>query len=191
MAIVVGRTLAERGVRLVYGGGRIGLMGAVADAALAAGGDVVGVIPQHLMDQEVGHLGLPDLRIVATMHERKAMMAGLSEGFIALPGGFGTFEELFEILTWSQLGLHPKPFGLLNAAGFYSPLLTLLDHATAEGFIRPVHRDLVLVGDTIDTLLEAFEAFVPPEDTKWIDEGQGREGMPNPIPRLHRIQGFD
>ncbi|MGV3613792.1 MAG: TIGR00730 family Rossman fold protein [Fimbriimonas sp.] len=169
MAIVVGRTLAARGIRLVYGGGRIGLMGTLADAALAAGGDVVGVIPQHLMAKEVGHTGLPDLRIVETMHERKALMAGLADGFIALPGGFGTFEELFEILTWSQLGLHPKPFGLLNAAGFYTPLLALLDHATAEGFIRPVHRELVLVGDTIDALLEAFEAFVPPDDPKWVE----------------------
>jgi uncharacterized protein (TIGR00730 family) len=168
-AAMVGRTLAERGIRLVYGGGKIGLMGAVADAALAAGGDVVGIIPQHLMEKEVGHGGLPDLRIVDTMHERKALMADLSDGFLALPGGYGTFEELFEIVTWSQLGLHPKPCGLLNTDGFYDPLLNLLDHATAEGFIRQEHRELVMVDASFDRLLAAFATFVPPASPKWIE----------------------
>jgi uncharacterized protein (TIGR00730 family) len=164
--------LAERGIRLVYGGGKIGLMGAVADAALAAGGDVVGVIPRHLVEKEVGHGGLPDLRIVDTMHERKALMANLSDGFLALPGGYGTFEELFEIVTWSQLGLHPKPCGLLNTDGFYDPLLGLIDHATAEGFIRPEHRDLVRVDASFDRLLAAFATFVPPASPKWIESDE-------------------
>ncbi len=168
----VGRTLAQRGVGLVYGGGNIGLMGALADAALAAGGHVIGVIPESLLAKEVGHRGLPDLRVVKTMHERKALMAELSDGFIALPGGFGTFEEFFEVLTWSQLGLHAKPCGVLNVAGFFTPLLQLIDHAVAEGFIRPAHRELVLVDDSLERLLERMKQFEPPTVHKWIDRDE-------------------
>ena len=168
----LGRELAQRGVGLVYGGGHVGLMGALADAALAAGGHVIGVIPESLLAKEVGHRGLPDLRVVKTMHERKALMAELSDGFIALPGGFGTFEEFFEVLTWSQLGLHAKPCGVLNIAGFFTPLLQLIDHAVAEGFIRPAHRELVLADDSLERLLERMKQFKPPTVHKWIDRDE-------------------
>jgi uncharacterized protein (TIGR00730 family) len=168
----VGRELARRGIGLVYGGGNIGLMGLLADAALAEGGDVIGVIPESLMAREVGHRGLRDLRIVKTMHERKALMAELCDGFIALPGGFGTFEEFFEVLTWSQLGLHPKPCGVLNVSGFFDPLLQLIDHAVAEHFVRPAHRELVLVETSLDRLLRRMEAFQPPPIEKWIDRDE-------------------
>jgi uncharacterized protein (TIGR00730 family) len=168
----VGRTLAQSGLGLVYGGGNIGLMGALADAALAAGGHVIGVIPEALLAKEVGHRGLPDLRVVKTMHERKALMAELSDGFIALPGGFGTFEEFFEVLTWSQLGLHPKPCGLLNVAGFFDPLLELLNHSVTEGFVRPAHRALVIVDADIRRLLAGMTAFQPPPVHKWIDRDE-------------------
>jgi uncharacterized protein (TIGR00730 family) len=169
-AEVVGRELARRGIGLVYGGGNIGLMGIVADSALAAGGEVIGVIPEALVAKEVCHRGLPDLRIVKTMHERKALMAELSDGFLALPGGFGTFEEFLEVVTWAQLGLHPKPCGLLNVSGFFTPLLKLIDHAVAEGFIRPAHRELVLVDSSFDALLTRMEEFRPPALHKWIDK---------------------
>jgi uncharacterized protein (TIGR00730 family) len=161
MAEALGRVLAERGIRVVYGGGRVGLMGKVADAALAAGGEVVGVIPQHLMDREVGHTGLTDLRVTASMHERKALMADLAEGFVALPGGFGTLEELAETLTWSQLGLQAKPFGLLDVEGFYEPLLTFLDHTVGERFVTPEHRALVLSADDPAALLDRLAAWEP------------------------------
>ena len=161
MAEGLGRVLAERGIRVVYGGGRVGLMGKVADAALAAGGEVVGVIPQHLMDREVGHTGLTDLRVTASMHERKALMADLAEGFVALPGGFGTLEELAETLTWSQLGLQAKPFGLLDVEGFYEPLLTFLDHTVGERFVTPEHRALVLSADDPAALLDRLAAWEP------------------------------
>ena len=161
--------LAQRGIGLVYGGGNVGLMGALADAALAAGGQVIGVIPEALLAKEVGHRGLPDLRVVKSMHERKALMAELSDGFIALPGGFGTFEEFFEVLTWSQLSFHAKPCALLNVAGFFTPLLQMVDHAVAEGFIRPAHRELVLVDDSVEGLLERMARFTPPTVHKWID----------------------
>ena len=168
----LGRELAQRGIGLVYGGGHVGLMGALADAALAAGGHVIGVIPESLLAKEVGHRGLPDLRVVKTMHERKALMAELSDGFIALPGGFGTFEEFFEVLTWSQLGLHAKPCGVLNVAGFFTPLLQLIDHAVAEGFTRPAHRELVLGDDSLERLLERMKQFEPPTVHKWIDRDE-------------------
>lgn len=168
----LGRELAQRGLALVYGGGNIGLMGALADAALSAGGHVIGVIPEALLAKEVGHRGLPDLRIVKTMHERKALMAELSDGFIALPGGFGTFEEFFEVLTWSQLGLHAKPCGVLNVASFFTPLLQLIDHAVTEGFIRPAHRELMLVDDSLERLLERMKRFEPPTVHKWIDRDE-------------------
>jgi uncharacterized protein (TIGR00730 family) len=164
-----GRELARRGLALVYGGGNVGLMGALADAALSVGGHVIGVIPEALMAKEVGHRGLPDLRVVQTMHERKALMAELSDGFIALPGGFGTFEEFFEVLTWSQLSFHGKPCALLNVAGFFDPLLTFLDHATAEGFVRPAHRELVLAEADLHQLLARMADFQPPAVAKWAD----------------------
>ena len=134
-ATALGRAMAERGLTIVYGGAHVGLMGAVADAGLAAGGRVIGVIPEFLRDRELAHTGLSELRIVASMHERKTLMAELADGFIALPGGLGTFEELFEMLTWAQLGFHAKPIGVLNTQGFYSPLFTLLETAAANGFM--------------------------------------------------------
>jgi uncharacterized protein (TIGR00730 family) len=165
----LGRELTRRGLGLVFGGGNIGLMGALADATMAAGGHVTGVIPESLMAREVGHLGLSDLRVVKTMHERKALMAELSDGFIALPGGFGTFEEFFEVLTWSQLGLHAKPCGVLNVGGFFDPLLDLLQHAVAQGFIRPAHRELVIVETNGSRLINRLADFEPPMIHKWID----------------------
>ena len=152
----VGRTLAQRGVRVVFGGGRVGMMGAVADAARAAGGQVTGVIPRDLMEREIGHTGLDDLRIVGSMHERKALMAELSDGFIALPGGIGTLEELFEVYTWAQLGLHAKPLGLLDVAGFYSGLAGFLDHLVEQGFLRAETRAALVVGDDLGALLSAM-----------------------------------
>jgi uncharacterized protein (TIGR00730 family) len=167
----LGALMAERGIGLVYGGARVGLMGAVADAVLAGGGEAVGVIPHALVSREVAHGGLTALHVVDTMHQRKAMMADLSDGFVALPGGFGTFEEFCEVLTWSQLGFHPKPCGLLNVAGYYAPLLALFDHGVGEGFIRPQHRALVLEETEPAALLARMEAFVAPTVGKWI----GRE----------------
>ena len=164
----VGTLLAQRGLELVYGGGCVGLMGIVADAALGAGGKVIGVIPEALKIKEVVHEGLPDLRVVKSMHERKALMADLSDAFIALPGGFGTYEEFCEVLTWAQLGLHKKPFGLLNVAGFYEPMLALFDHAVTEGFLRTQHRQLVMVESDAEKLLHRLDTFHPPHVAKWI-----------------------
>ncbi len=152
-ARALGTTLATRGLDVVYGGGRVGLMGEVADAALAAGGRVFGVIPQKLCDLESGHPGLTELFVVDSMHARKMLMAQLSDAFIALPGGFGTLEELFEVVTWSQLGYHRKPVGLLDVAGFYGPLLAFLDHATDLGFIRPAYRPILQHAAELDDLL--------------------------------------
>jgi uncharacterized protein (TIGR00730 family) len=157
----VGERLAERGIQLVYGGGRRGLMGAVADAALAAGGRVVGVIPRGLVDRELAHPGLSELLIVDTLHERKARMAELADGFIALPGGLGTLEELAEVLSWAQLGLHAKPIGLLDVGGYFDPLLAYLDHAVAEGFVADRHRSLLLHDPDLDRLLDQFAAEQP------------------------------
>jgi uncharacterized protein (TIGR00730 family) len=167
-ARIVGNELARRGIGLVYGGGNVGLMGVVADAVLAAGGEVIGVIPEALMAKELGHRGIQDLRVVKTMHERKALMAELSDGFIALPGGIGTFEEFFEIVTWAQLGFHSKPCALLNVNGFYDPLLHLLDHAIAERFVRPKQRDLVLVESDVSALLNRMATHHVPHEPKWI-----------------------
>jgi uncharacterized protein (TIGR00730 family) len=164
----MGRVLLERGLGLVYGGGNVGLMGAVADTVLAGGGEVIGIIPQALMAREVGHTALTRLHVVETMHERKAMMADLSDAFVALPGGFGTFEEFCEVLTWSQLGFHPKPCGLLNVEGYYAPLLALFDQATAEGFVPPPNRALVIEETDPARLLDRFAAFTPPTTGKWI-----------------------
>lgn len=163
----LGVQLAREKIDLVYGGGMVGLMGIVADAVLKHGGHVIGVIPQKLVIKEVVHEKLPDLRVVKNMHERKAMMAELADAFVALPGGYGTFEEFFEVLAWSQLGWHPKPFGLLNIAGFYAPLLAFLDHTRDEGFIRPQHRDLVLVADGAEVMLRQLKQYRPPREVKW------------------------
>ena len=161
------RTLARRGLGLVYGGGNIGLMGELADSMLQAGGEVIGVIPRALMEKEVGHQGLTALHIVETMHQRKALMNELSDGFIALPGGFGTLDEFFEILTWSQLGIHGKACGLLNVAGYYDNLLRMLDHAVAEKFLRPGHRQLVLAETEVEALLQRLAGFAPSTLGKW------------------------
>lgn len=165
----VGRYLAERSIGVVFGGGKVGLMGALADAALAAGGEVIGVIPRHLMAREVGHNGLTKMHVVDSMHERKAMMADLSDGFIALPGGFGTFEEFCEVLTWSQLGLHKKPCGLLNVEEYYSPLMEMFDHSVTEGFVRAENRGIVLAHSEIAELFSMMEAWVPMDVEKWLD----------------------
>lgn len=167
-AVALGSLLAERSIGLVYGGAAIGLMGAVADAARAAGGEVIGVIPRALVEWEVAHTGLADLRIVASMHERKALMAELSDGFIALPGGIGTLEELFEVWTWAQLGSHNKPCALLNVRGFYDSLLGFLDFVVDAAFLKPVHRSMLLVGDTPQDLLEKIKAYRAPAETRWI-----------------------
>lgn len=164
----LGRLLAERGIGLVYGGAAIGLMGAVADAALDAGGRVVGVMPRALIEREIAHPRLSELRTVESMHERKAMMADLSDGFIALPGGVGTLEETFEVWTWGQLGYHTKPVGLINVDGFFDPLLAFVAHQTQELFMRPAHRDMLLVDISADTLLDRFAKYEPPTVTKWI-----------------------
>lgn len=162
--------LAREGIGLVYGGGNVGLMGVIADAALEAGGEVIGVIPQSLMDKELGHGGVTTLHVVKSMHERKQLMVDLSDGFIALPGGFGTLDELFETLTWLQLGFHEKPVGLLNVDGFFSGLLAFLDHMTSQGFLKQAHRDCVLVADKPEDLLAQMRAFRPPVLGKWIEE---------------------
>jgi uncharacterized protein (TIGR00730 family) len=164
-----GRALAQRGIRLVYGGGKVGMMGAIADAALEAGGEVIGVIPQSIYDLEIGHEGVSELRVVGSMHERKALMAELSDAFVALPGGIGTFEELFEVFTWAQLGLHRKPLGLLDVAGYYAPLEAMLDHAVQQRFLRPQTRAMLVRDDSLDALLERFDGWEPPGVPKWID----------------------
>lgn len=161
-------SLAAEGIDIVYGGARVGGMGLLADTALEAGARVIGVIPQLLVESEIAHSGLSELHIVASMHARKAMMAELSEGFIALPGGLGTLDELAEILTWSQLGLHDKPTGLLNVAGYYDALLAFLDHARAEGFLSSQHREVVQAAADVGELLEAMRAFVPSATSKWL-----------------------
>ena len=165
----MGRVLARSDLGLVYGGGNVGLMGIVADAVLAQGGNVIGVIPQALVDKELAHGGLTELRIVHSMHERKAMMAELADGFIALPGGYGTMEEFCEIITWAQLGLHRKPCGLLNVEGFYDPFLAQIDRAVETGFIQGRLRDFVLVAHKPETLLQRLVQFQPPTVHRWID----------------------
>jgi uncharacterized protein (TIGR00730 family) len=167
-ARTVGRRLAESGRTLVYGGGHVGLMGAVADATLAAGGRVIGVIPRSLEEKELAHPGLTELRVVGSMHERKAMMADLSDAFLALPGGIGTLEELFETWTWGQLGLHAKPCGLLNVAGFFDPLLTFVDHMVDERFVASSHRDLLLVESDAEHLIERLAAHRVAPSRRWL-----------------------
>jgi uncharacterized protein (TIGR00730 family) len=161
-AATVGATLAKRGIRLVYGGGRLGLMGAVADAALAAGGQVVGVIPRGLVDRELAHAGATELVVVDTLHERKAEMAARADAFLVLPGGLGTLEELAEVLSWAQLDLHAKPIGLLDVNGYFASLEAFLDHAVGEGFVAERHRRLLLRATDLDALLTAFGAWEPP-----------------------------
>jgi uncharacterized protein (TIGR00730 family) len=168
-ARALGAELSRRGVGLVYGGGRVGLMGVVADAVLAGGGEAIGVMPQALMDRELGHAGLTELRVVASMHERKALMAELADGFVALPGGIGTLEELVEILTWSQLGIHAKPAGVLDAAGFYAGFGAFLDHMVAEGFLHPRTREGVLADADPAALLDRLGEWRPPDVHKWLD----------------------
>jgi uncharacterized protein (TIGR00730 family) len=168
----VGREIAGRGLRLVYGGSKVGLMGLVADAALAAGGAVIGVIPAALVEREVAHAGLTELHQVASMHERKAKMADLADAFIALPGGAGTMEELFEIWTWGQLGHHAKPAGLLNVEGFFDCLVAFLDHQASERFMRREHRDMLLVESEPARLLGRFAEYRPPAVTKWISRSE-------------------
>ena len=165
----MGAALARNGVGLVYGGGKVGLMGVIANAALAAGGDCTGVIPRVLATKELAHEGLSDLRIVATMHERKALMADLSDAFVALPGGFGTIEEFCEVLTWAQLGLHQKPCALLNVLGYFDPLLALFDHAVSERFLRPEYRSLVVSSCDPEEMLMLLATFRSPRLQKWID----------------------
>ncbi|WP_433270741.1 TIGR00730 family Rossman fold protein [Actinosynnema sp. CS-041913] len=170
VAGLVGRMLAERGVEVVYGGGRVGTMGALADAVLSAGGSVVGVIPRSLVEWEVAHQGLTRLHVVETMHERKALMAELSDAFVTLPGGAGTLEELFEVWTWAQLGLHTKPVGLLDVDGYFAHLLKMVDHMVEEGFLKPPYRDMLLVEDDLERLLARFQDYRPPA-YKWSDDG--------------------
>jgi len=169
-AIALGQAIARRGLTLVYGGGAVGLMGTVADAALAAGGEVIGIIPQSLMNAEIGHKGLTRLEVVDGMHARKARMAELSDAFIALPGGLGTLEELFEVWTWGQLGYHAMPLGLLDVNGFYEKLGGFLDQIVEEGFVRPQHRAMLLLGQLPDELLEGMERFESPVLPKWVDK---------------------
>lgn len=166
------RVMAERGIGLVYGGGHVGLMGIVADTIMAHGGEAIGVIPEALLRREVGHHGLTELHVVRSMHERKQMMADLSDGFIALPGGYGTFEEFCEVITWSQLGIHPKPCGVLNVLGYYDALLAMFDHGVQEGFIHPKHRAMVLEDTDPAGLIAEMDAFVPPTAEKWIGPGE-------------------
>ncbi len=168
----VGGELARRGVGLVYGGGNVGLMGIVADGALAAGGEVIGVIPRALEEKELAHRGATELRVVESMHERKATMADLADGFIALPGGFGTFEEFCEILTWGQLGIHQKPAGLLNVSGYYDSLIAMFDHAVSQRLLSQPNRELVLAETEIGPLLERMAAFEAGPAEKWLDRAQ-------------------
>lgn len=169
-AFLLGKTLAERNIDVVYGGAKIGLMGAVADGALQNGGEVIGVLPHFLSGKEIAHEGLSQLILVNTMHERKTKMHDLCDGIIALPGGFGTLEELFEMLTWAQLGLHKKPIGLLNTNGFYEPLLTFAQNMFVKGFIKDIHRDMLLSDSTINGLLEKMNRYDAPPAPKWISK---------------------
>lgn len=166
----MGSLLAERGVTLVYGGGRVGLMGVLADAALAAGGRAIGVIPRALEEREVAHTGLTELRVVSSMHERKALMSELADGFIALPGGIGTMEEWFEVWTWGQLGIHPKPLGMLNVSGYYDHLLAFFDRMVEDRFLSGHHRSMAVVEENPEILLDRLASYVPPRTEKWLDQ---------------------
>jgi uncharacterized protein (TIGR00730 family) len=165
----VGRTLAQRGIGVVYGGGRVGTMGALADGALAAGGSVIGVIPRSLVDWEVAHGNLTELHVVESMHERKALMADLADAFVTLPGGAGTLEELFEVWTWAQLGLHSKPVALLDVDGYFTHLVEMIDHMVEQGFLKPPYRDMLLVDQVLDRLLARCADYRAPDYT-WTDD---------------------
>ncbi len=167
-ACSLARVMVERGIRLVFGGGSVGIMGAVADEVLRLGGEAVGVIPQALMRKELAHAGLTEMHVTPSMHARKTLMAELSDAFVALPGGIGTFEELFEVWTWGQLGFHDKPCAILNVGGYYDRLVEFLDHASAEEFVRPVHRGMLIVESDPELLLERFSAYQPPAQPKWV-----------------------
>ena len=171
-AASLARHLVAHVISIVYGGGKVGLMGTLADAALEAGGEIIGVIPRSLVDKEISHPRLSDLRVVSSMHERKARMAELSDGFIALPGGYGTFEEFCEVLTWTQLGMQRKPCGILNVEGYYDQLLALFDHAEKERFLKPVHRRIVLSDSRPESLIKLLLENEPPLVDKWIDSKQ-------------------
>ena len=171
-AAVLGATLAQQNIRIIYGGAKVGLMGAVADAALSAGGNVVGVIPRFLRSKEIAHTALTELILVESMHDRKTKMHDLCEGIIALPGGFGTLEELFEILTWAQLGLHKKPIGLLDVNGFYSHLKKLLQSMVNEGFLKEINYNMLLISDDIKGLLSQMNQYSAPDIPKWITEDE-------------------
>jgi uncharacterized protein (TIGR00730 family) len=171
-AVSLANLLVDRGFGIVYGGSNVGLMGTLADTALKAGGEVVGVIPQALVEKEVAHRGLTRLHVVATMHERKALMSEQADGFIALPGGFGTFDELCEILTWAQLGIHRKPCGILNVEGYFDGLLSFFDHAVAERLLKPAHRNIVISDSNPASLLDRMLQSRPPLEQKWIDLAQ-------------------
>ena len=171
-AEALGALLADRGIGLVYGGGNVGLMGVIADAVMTRGGEVIGVIPQSLADREIAHTGITELRVVDSMHTRKAMMAELADAFVAMPGGVGTFEEFFEVVTWTQLGLHRKPCGLLNVSDFYAPLAAFIDQAVTEGFIRPIHRAAIVVDSDPVRLLDRLGTIELPRVPKWIDRSE-------------------
>lgn len=170
-ALEVGRRLAADGVGIVYGGGRVGLMGAVADGALAAGGRVIGVIPRALVDRELAHPGLTEMHVVETMHERKAAMAEIADGFVALPGGAGTLDEIFEQWTWAQLGIHGKPCGFLDVGGYYRPLRAMIETMVAEGFTRARYAEMLVFADDVDAIVARFRAYAPPS-AKWTAPGE-------------------
>jgi uncharacterized protein (TIGR00730 family) len=165
----LGHSLADRNIELVYGGGKVGIMGEIADAVLDKGAKVIGVMPGFLVKKEVAHSGLSDLKIVETMHERKNLMAELSDAFIALPGGLGTIEEFFEVVTWAQLGIHKKPCGLLNVCGYFENLIMFLDNAVSEKFLREEHRQMIFIHESPEHLLDQFESYKAPTVTKWMD----------------------
>jgi uncharacterized protein (TIGR00730 family) len=175
-----GAAIARRGWRLIYGGGHVGLMGALADAALAEGGEVIGIMPRALLTREIAHPGLTRLHLVTSMHRRKALMSSMSDGFLTLPGGFGTLEEFFETLTWAQLGLHTKPCALLDVIGFWDPLLAMVDNQIADGFVPARHRRIILTGDDPDELLDRMAAYVPPDSIEPFP------GLPEDGPPVHR-----
>ena len=171
-ARALAQAMVERGIRLVYGGASVGIMGAVADEVLRLGGEAVGVIPESLMRKELAHAGLTELHVTPSMHARKTLMAELADGFVALPGGIGTMEEIFEIWTWGQLGLHRKPCGLLNVAGYYDALIAFLDHAAGEQFVRPDQRRMLVVESAPAVLLDRLTTYTPPELSKWVGPGE-------------------
>ncbi|GGK04886.1 TIGR00730 family Rossman fold protein [Luteimonas terricola] len=174
-AIALGTRMARDGIRLVYGGGNIGLMGTIADAVLAAGGEVVGVIPKQLVDMEVAHLNLTELEVVGSMHERKSRMFDLADGFVALPGGFGTLEEIVEMLTWRQLGIGNKPCAILDIEGYYQPLVAMMDRMVEERFLHPGQRDDLWTGQDIGAMIDWMRGYQPAQASKWLDEKRSRE----------------